>query len=363
MEFKDCVFLTGALSRPDILQLILGETNLSPADLHDFQGDDSVPGIWRGPQSTVRGNVLQLVTKQACDRLAFYCAVYGAQPTDVTVTTLDGTELMVQAYVTSQHDALFRVSDSAKAALVHTRMAKEIMLCFDNMSADYVAARLSGIFRRATSYIATQALPADPERDLSKDVVMKNREQPYLNFFSVEENYLQFRRYDGQMSNVINRGALHVGQVVAVLPYDPVRDCVLLVEQFRAAVLMSGNRAPWVWQPIAGLIDPDEEPIAAAHRESAEEAGLVLSHLEEAGRAYTSPGSSTEFIYMYVGIADLEETQTIGGLAEEDEDICSRVLSFEKFMKAVDSNQFQDLPLLMLANWLARHRDRLRKMA
>lgn len=362
MISENCVFLAGALCCPDILRLLVGETKPSAAVLHGFGSDPSVPSIWPAQQSVVQGTLLQPVNAQARDKLNFYCAVFGAIPTQVKITPANGAEITVQAYVTPDSDARFKLPDTMQADLVYTRMAQEIMLYFGDLPAPYFAERMSGIFRRATSYVATQALPADPERDISKDVVIKKQMRPYMNFFAVEENDLQFRRYDGQMSEVVNRGALHIGQVVAVLPYDPVRDCVLLVEQFRAAVMMSGNRAPWVWQPVAGLIDPGEAPATAAHREAAEEAGLTLSRLEDAGQAYSSPGSSTEFIHLFVGIADLRETQTLGGLAEEDEDICCRVLSFDDLMKAVDLNQFQDLHLLVLANWLARHRDRLRMM-
>ncbi len=367
MHSESRVFLTGVLCRPDVLRLVVGEVvgevKLSSASLHDFQSDESVPGTWLAPHSIVQGSVLQTENAQDRDRLDFYCAVYGAEPTQVTVTPANGPEIVVQAYVAAQDTARFELPDRAQPKAVYTRMAEEIMLYFNELSADYVAARMPGIFRRATSYVATLAMPEDKVRDLSRDVVIRERHQPYMNFFAIEENDLQFRRYDGQLSDVVNRGTLHVGQVVVVLPYDPVRDCVLLVEQFRAAVFMSGNRTPWVWQPVAGLIDPGEAPATAAHREAAEESGLTLSRLEDAGQAYSSPGSSTEFVYMYVGIADLGKTQTIGGLAEEGEDIRSRVLSFEALMQALDSHQFHDLPLLSLALWLARHRDRLRLMA
>ncbi|MFT4962623.1 MAG: ADP-ribose pyrophosphatase [Paracoccaceae bacterium] len=307
--------------------------------------------------------MLQITDSTARDRLDFYCAVFAARPTQVDVTLADGATIAAQTYVSEQKDVRFALTGMAQADAVHLRMAGEIMMSFNHLSVEYVADRLAGIFRRATSYVATQSMPADPERDMSRDVVIKARQQPYMNFFTVEENDLRFRRYDGQLSEVINRGALHVGQVVAVLPYDPVRDCVLLVEQFRAAVFMSGNAAPWMWQPVAGLIDPGETPVHAAHREADEEAGLRFSRLEDAGQAYSSPGSSTEFVYLYVGIADLGATQTHGGLSEEDEDIRSQVLSFDALMQALDSNQFHDLPLFSLALWLARHRDRLRLMA
>lgn len=357
------LFLAGSLSNPEILLLLAGDAKLSPASLHGFRQDVSVPYIQQDQQSVLQGQILQSADTAALDRLDYYCAVFRAEPTQVEVTLNDGAVMRVLAYVSEQDMAGFDQPVMAQADAVWARMADEIMANYNRLPPNYVAARLSGIFRRATSYVATQLLPADPDRDMSRDVVIQTRQQPYLNFFTVEENDMQFRRYDGQLSGVVNRGAWHVGQVVAVLPYDPVRDCVLLIEQFRAAVYMSGNAAPWVWQPIAGLIDPGDTPASAAHREAAEEAGLVLSRLEDAGQAYSSPGSSTEFVHMFVGIADLAETQEIGGLAEEDEDILSRVLSFDELMQAVDSNQFRDLPLLCLAQWLARHRDRLRLMA
>jgi ADP-ribose diphosphatase len=363
MQSENWVFLTGALCRPDILRLVVDTAGSTAASLQGFGANKSVPGIWPMPHSSVEGQLVQLATAQDHDRLNFYCAVYGAKPTQMMVTQADGQETAAQAYVTAQGDLRFILKDDAFSHAVHIRMAVEIMMYFNMHSAAYIADRLAGVFRRATSFVASQSLPADPDRDLSTDVVIKNRQRPYVNFFAAEELDLQFRRYDGNFSDVVNRGTLHVGQVVAVLPYDPVRDCVLIVEQFRAALMMSGNRAPWVWQPVAGLIDPGEAPETAAHREAAEEADVTLSRLENAGHAYSSPGSSTEFVFLYVGIADLPDSHKVGGLAAEDEDILARVLSFEDLMKAVDSNQFQDLPLLMLANWLARHRDRLRLMA
>lgn len=363
MHSENCVFLAGALRCPDILRLVVGEKDLTPASLEGFSENMSVPGIWQALNSAVQGAVLNSVDAEDRAKLDFYGEVYGAVQTQVKIGLSNGTDMVANAYVTKQNDLRFELPDALNSEAVHMRMAEEIMMYYNDLSAEYVTIRLPGIFRRATSYVTTRAMPADPDRDLSQNVVIKERKRPYMNFFAVEENDLQFRRYDGQLSNVVNRGTIHVGQVMAVLPYDPVLDCVLLVEQFRAAVMMSGSLTPWVWQPVAGLIDPGETSEAAAHREAKEEAGLTLSGLERAGQAYSSPGSSTEYMHLFVGIADLRDTQAIGGLAEEDEDIRSRVLSFEELIQAVDLHQFQDLPLLMLANWLARHRDRLRLMA
>ena len=76
--------------------------------------------------------------------------------------------------------------------------------------------------------------------------------------------------------------------------------------------------------------------------------------------AFSSSGSSTEYLHLYVGLADLTKTIDNGGLGTEGEDIRTQILPYERFMDHVDSHGFKDLPLLALAHWLARHRDSLR---
>ncbi|MEM7321098.1 MAG: tellurium resistance protein, partial [Pseudomonadota bacterium] len=71
-------------------------------------------------------------------------------------------------------------------------------------------------------------------------------------------------------------------------------------------------------------------------------------------------GASTEYLNLYVGITDLSNIRPLGGLDVEDEDICSKVLPFSELMDMVDAHRMNDLPLLAVANWLARHRQRLR---
>jgi len=117
---------------------------------------------------------------------------------------------------------------------------------------------------------------------------------------------------------------------------------------------------PWMWEPVAGMIDPGETPEQAAFRETQEEAQVALKQLEYAGGAYSSSGSSTEYVYLYVGLADLTRTISNGGLVSEGEDIRTQILSYPVFMERVDNHEYKDLPLLTLANWLARNRDRLR---
>ena len=151
-----------------------------------------------------------------------------------------------------------------------------------------------------------------------------------------------------------------VGRASVVLPYDPVRDQVLLVEQFRAATFIAGEKRPWMWEPVAGLIDLGETPEQAAYREAAEEAGVTISHLEKVTQGYPSSGASGEFVYIFVGVADLSDIRGGGGVAGENEDLRSEILSFDALMQGIDDHRYQDMPLITAALWLSRHRERLR---
>ena len=208
--------------------------------------------------------------------------------------------------------------------------------------------------------IAGRNRSPDPERDLSRDVIVTAHHHPYARFFSLQEIDVQVRQYDGGMSDVLNRAAVLVGEAAVVLPYDPVRDCVLLVEQFRAPVFMAGDPAPWIWEPVAGLLEPGEAAETAARREALEETGLTIGRLESAGEMYSSTGSSTEYLHLFVGFADLGGDITGTGGTDEGEDIRSQVISYEALMQGVDGGRYKDMPLVTTALWLARHRDRLR---
>ena len=183
----------------------------------------------------------------------------------------------------------------------------------------------------------------------------------YNGFFSVKEYDLSFTKFDGSKSDIVTRSALISFDAVIVLPYDPIHDRVLLVEQFRAGPFARQDEDPWCLEPIAGLIDQGETPEEAGLREAHEEAGLTLSRLELVARSYPSPGISTEFFHQYIGITSLPETTgLVSGLASEAEDIRSHIFCFSDFLKMIDAGQITVGPAILLGLWLAQHRDKLR---
>ncbi|MCB2094787.1 MAG: gamma-glutamylcyclotransferase [Rhodobacteraceae bacterium] len=208
-----------------------------------------------------------------------------------------------------------------------------------------------------------------PEREIRRksgpqDVAVDRCVQTYANYFSVEEYDLRFRRFDGAMSETVNRAVFLSGDASVVLPYDPVRDRVLVIEQFRMGPFARGDLDPWLIEAVAGRVDGGETPEEAARREAGEEAGIALRELIPARHYYPSPAAKGEYLYTYVGIADLPDRAAgVAGLAGEAEDIRAHILSFDRLMALVDSGEIDSAPLIVLAYWLERRRAGLRAAA
>lgn len=184
---------------------------------------------------------------------------------------------------------------------------------------------------------------------------------PYRGFFDVAEYDLRYPRFDGSYSGVTTRAAFVMADAVTVLPYDPIHDRVMLVEQFRMGAYMRGDPLPWTLEPIAGRIDADEPPEDCARREALEEAGLSLGRLIPVANYYPSAGAVTEYIYSFIGLADLPLSSAgTGGLADEEEDIRAHIVSFEAAMEMLDRGEIEIAPLILSLLHLARIRDRLR---
>ena len=70
----------------------------------------------------------------------------------------------------------------------------------------------------------------------------------YNGFFSVEEHDLSYLKFNNEQSEIVSRSALISSDAVIVLPYDPVNDRVLLIEQFRTGPYVKGDERPrCVW--------------------------------------------------------------------------------------------------------------------
>ena len=204
-------------------------------------------------------------------------------------------------------------------------------------------------------------LPKSDERNRTHALSHAKR-VVYKGFFSVEEHDLSYRKFNNQQSSILTRSALISSDAVIVLPYDPVNDRILLIEQFRCGPYVKGDKNPWVLEPIAGLIDEGETPESAGIREAEEEAHLEIKRLELVARSYPSPGISTEFFHQYIGIVELlDKSDLIAGLSSENEDIRSHIFEYEQFFEMIERGKVNVGPLILLGLWLSKNRTRLRK--
>jgi len=367
------VFICGPLMHEPLLNNVLGRT-VDPAHIYGavlsgyaLEGIKGQPLVAMHAHAgdQVGGKILTDVSAPDLKRLTFYLGSLGFDPESERVARDDGTLLsaiVFQPRNEMQGDGLVWARQEWQALWgdIAQAAAKEIMAQMGQLTPDEIAARLTGIHIRAAAFVAAQARSVGATRDLTRDVVVQAHHHKYSNFFAAQELDLQYRRYDGRLSPVMNRGAQMLGQASVVLPYDPVRDEVLMVEQFRAPLYIGGDREPWLWQPVAGLVDPGETPRQAAHREAIEEAGLTLNALHEVAGVYSSPGASSDFVNLFVGLADFGTRQKGGGLEQEGEDIKVGIVSFEVLMLGIDRGRYRDMQLVLSGLWLARNHDRLR---
>jgi nudix-type nucleoside diphosphatase (YffH/AdpP family) len=363
------LFFYGTLRHIPLLEAVLGRNaeslRIDDAVLEGFavssvaEGPFPMIAIQSGTQAI--GIVVNGLDAADIARLDFYEGSFDYDLEDVTLANGVSAQVYVPRAGQWTADGPWSLHDwTATWGKLSLFSAQEVMGYYGQRSRDAVAKMFPRIRARAAAKVnAQQSLHG--AGTFHGKVVVDQRQIAYSHYFSIEEVHLRHEKFSGEMSEVVERAVFVGNDAAIVLPYDPVRDCVMLVEQIRMGPLVRGDTSLWQFEPIAGGIDPGETPEAAARRETLEEAGLALGALEKIAEVYASPGNATEFFYVFLGLADLPDNVTgTGGLATEHEDIRSHVVPFDRFIQLVDDFGATNAPLVMAANWLARHRDRLR---
>jgi len=179
-------------------------------------------------------------------------------------------------------------------------------------------------------------------------------------FLKVDEVRLRHRRFSGGWTPSFVREVCLRPDAVCVLPYDPVRDAVVLIEQFRLPAHLRGNRG-WQVEIVGGLIEDGEAHEDNARRECMEEAGLRIGRLEFIGSYMPTQATLTETVHLYVAEADVRETARVAGLEAEHEDIRVMIVPWKDLEALRAEGLFQNAPILMSYFWLQIHRERLRR--
>ncbi len=192
------------------------------------------------------------------------------------------------------------------------------------------------------------------------DVRLLNEETVYQGFFRIRRLTLQHRLFAGGWSSPIVRELFERGDAVGVLPYDPVRDSVVLIEQFRPGAIR-GTDSPWMLELIAGVVEPAESDLDVLHREAMEEAGCTLSALEPVATVLPSAGACSEQVRLYCGRVEQAGIGGVHGLDEEGEDILAHEVSREDAMELLRRDRIPNGHTLIALQWLCIHGDALRQ--
>ena len=179
--------------------------------------------------------------------------------------------------------------------------------------------------------------------------------------YRMDRYHLRYRSYAGTWSPEVTREMFDRGQSVAILPYDPVLDQVVLIEQFRPGAFAAGDEHPWLWEIVAGVIEEGETPVEVAKRECQEEAGLQPTEVLPIGEFYVSAGASTEYTRVFVGRVDAKGAGGLHGLVEEVEDIRVFTMPSDEALTALAQGKIRTAPAFAALTWLKGERDNLRK--
>lgn len=186
-----------------------------------------------------------------------------------------------------------------------------------------------------------------------------DRELQYQGHFRLECLRIRHSLYSGGWSGVLVREVFRRSDGVAVLPYDPVRDEVLLIEQFRVGAIDS-RQGPWLIEIAAGLIEPGERREEVAHREAREETGCELLDLQRICDFYTSPGAFAEQVSLYIARADLAGVRGVYGVKAEGEDIRVSRVNVQEAFEMVASNVINSVTPIIALQWLQINHGRIR---
>lgn len=346
--------------------------NLRRAQLEGFQfcsAEQGFPVCAHSGQGAVDGWLLAL-SPESVRRIAAFHTIFDAEVEAVEVTTTQGPEQAL-AYVVSAETiddctGAYNPDHTPENVAVLSRAAAEMLMLASTHPTQALRARWpmalahAASVERAKHEVDASVLRAPWTRD---DVISVTEQQPYAWFFGVREDDLRFGQFDGAMGPLAKRAAFVMSDAVTVLPYDPKRDTVMVIEQFRFGPWLRGAKNCWLLEPIAGRVDPFETPLDAALREAQEEARLSLDtdQLLPVGNVYPSPGAITEFLYQFVALCDLPDgVEGVAGLEGEAENIRSHVVPFQRLMDLIRTGEVQNGPLVLTAYWLDAYRARNR---
>ncbi|MGH1486229.1 MAG: NUDIX domain-containing protein [Cellvibrionaceae bacterium] len=194
---------------------------------------------------------------------------------------------------------------------------------------------------------------------LHEAVEVSQRKAVYQGFFKMEQVQLRHRLFEGGWSKTITREVFVRGEAVAAVMFDPEHNLIGLVEQFRVGAL-DDDHSPWLYEVVAGMTEPNEQPVDVIRRELLEEADMTPEKLIPICDYYSSPGGTDESLTLYCALGDLRSVGGIHGLPEEGENIQVVVLSTDSVFEHLYDGRFNNAATLICLQWLQLNHAKLK---
>lgn len=192
----------------------------------------------------------------------------------------------------------------------------------------------------------------------TEDVKILSKETLFKGFFQMVKYTFKHKLFEGGWSQPIERELFERGHAAAMLPYDPHRDEVVLIEQIRVGALEHDN--PWQLEIVAGIMDADEDCEQLVRREAMEEAGLEVSKVLPITRYYPSAGGCSEMLDVLIGQVDSSLAGGHYGLDYEGEDIRVHVMSRNEAYALLTSGKIENGASIIALQWLQLNHEDVR---
>jgi nudix-type nucleoside diphosphatase (YffH/AdpP family) len=183
-----------------------------------------------------------------------------------------------------------------------------------------------------------------------KKVEVQQKKRVLDDFFKIDEAVVRFEQFNGQMSPPVRRLNFERGDAAAVLIFNKEAQKVILVNQFRYPTYEKSGG--WLIEIVAGMLDKNETPKECIRREVTEEIGYQVETLIPISTFYTTPGGSSERIFLYYQeVINSDRVSRGGGAETEHEDIQIVELSLPDLWEALDTGKIMDAKTIIALLW------------
>lgn len=201
--------------------------------------------------------------------------------------------------------------------------------------------------------------PTSPRTTMTvDDVEVVDKTSPFEGYFRIDRYRLRHRLFEGGWGDEMSREIFERGHAVTVLLYDPDRERLVFIEQFRPGALAAmaspwygDDFSPWLVESVAGIIGEGETPEQVAFREAVEEAGCEVLDLIEVCHYLVSPGGTSESIFVFCGRVDSSTSGGIHGLPEEHENTRVHVMAVDQALEWLEAGKFNNAMTLVAMQW------------